>query len=173
MRQDSGSFSKPLPPKPRAMLLGSEASRGDRLVSHRCTNGCADTDLWNWVAVSHWGNLLCSSGALGWIPLKVQAASTHPLQGSWSLLLLCQGLVLPRNSHGVRIWSYFFSLTLFLLHLNCSASLVFLWVVSNNFCSPKSEHCCSFEHWLALSCVVWGSHLSANILCTAATRANP
>lgn len=52
-----------------------------------------------------------------------------------------KGLSYHVNSHGVRLWSYFFSLTLFLLHLNCSASLVFLWVVSSNFCSPKSKQC--------------------------------
>lgn len=88
----------------------------------------------------HWGCrqlLLTLSRALGAISCCVKGLSYHV------------------NSHGVRFWSYFFSLTLFLLHLNCSAFLVFLWVVSSNFCSLKSVQCCIWALTCIELCEVW------------------
>lgn len=153
-RQSSGSFFKPLPPKPRAMLPGSQkAGRGDRLVSHRCTNGCADTDLWNWVAVSDWGNLSCSSGAQGWIPLKVQTAlcSSVCIRCRQPPLTLSRALgpffcwvsraCLTMETHMGEVFeAAFFSPHLISPSLKLlSPPLVLLWVVSSNFCSPKAE----------------------------------
>lgn len=48
----------------------------------------------------------------------------------------------------------FFSPTLFLLHLNWLASLVFLWVVSSNFCSPKPKKSCIWALTCAELCKV-------------------
>lgn len=136
------------------MLLGSQkASRGDRLVSCRCTNGCADTDLWSWVAASDWGNLSCSSGALGWIPLKVQTAPSS------SVCISCRQppLTLFRALGPFFCWvnrarltmethmGEVFEATFFFPHLISpsrkllSPPLVLLWVVSSNFCCPKAK----------------------------------
>lgn len=185
----SNPFFQPLLPKPRAMLLGSQkASRGDRLVSHRCTNGCADTDLWNWAAASDWGNLSCSSGAQGWILLKVQTVlcSSVCIRCRQPPLTLSRALgpffcwvsraCLTMETHMGEVFeAAFFSPHLISPSLKLlSPPLVLLWVVSSNFCSPKAKI------WVMLylnidlhSAVGVGFPPSVSVLCTAPTRANP
>lgn len=63
----------------------------------------------------------------------------------------------------------FFSLTLFLLHLNCLTSIAFLWVVSSNFCSPKPKKSCIW----ALTCAVWSGVPSFLWMCSAQLPPEP
>jgi len=66
--------------------------------------------------------------------LQVQSASSCPLHGAWSLLLLGRiGVVSPcKLFFGCDFEPTFILYTLFLMHLNCSVPLVLLRVVSSD-----------------------------------------
>lgn len=156
MRQDSGSFSKPLPPKPRAILLGSQARRRDRLVSHRCTNGYADTDLRNWVQLLAGGVYLAAVTGMKSTECagSFYSSSQGLLEPSFAVSRAC--FTMKTHMEWDSEATFFFFSHLISPAFKLLSSLVFLWWVSSNFCNPKSEQCCIWALTCAESmCGVW------------------